>query len=130
MNGSVLGGLQGNITPLIGYNPGYRVFIKGGDIIQPSPANLFVFADESMVSLNDGYLQIGLNTPIFPDVPACYMEGGCGFSFADGHGEIHRWQSSALLIPARPGAQSNGSLPGGAQNADWLWFTRHASSRQ
>ena len=128
MNSAVLGGLQGNLTPLIGYNVGWRVYIKGGDVTSPSPANLFVFADESMVTLNDGFLQMGLNSPIFPDVPACYLEGGCGFSFADGHSEIHRWQTSALLIPVRPGSTIS-SIPGGGQNADWIWFTQHASSR-
>jgi type II secretory pathway pseudopilin PulG len=130
MNGSVLGGLQGNITPLIGYNVGYRVYIKGGDLIQPSPANLFVFADESPASLNDGYLQMGLISPLFPDIPACYLEGGCGFSFADGHGEIHRWQTSALKIPIRQGYTAVNVTPiNGIQNVDWLWLRQHASSK-
>ena len=131
MNSSVLGGLQGNLTPLIGYNPGFRVYYKGGDIIQPSPANLFVFADESPASLNDGYLQCDCNFPFFPDVPACYLDGGCGFSFADGHGEIHRWLSSDLLIPVRQGfTKNNLNLRLGGPNPDWLWFTQHASSKK
>ena len=129
MNGAIIGGLQGNITPLMGYNPGYRVYIKGSDLVRPTPANAFVFADESMLTLNDGYLQIGLNSPSFPDVPACYLEGGCGFSFADGHGEIHRWQTSVLLIPVRQGVTGT-QLSAGANNADWIWFTQHASSHQ
>ncbi len=131
MNGAMLGGLQSNLAPLINYNPGWRVYIKGSDLIRPSPANAFVFADESMLTLNDGYLQIGLNSPLFPDVPACYLEGGCGFSFADGHGEIHRWQTSTLLIPVRQGVTGTlVSASGGANNADWIWFTQHASSHQ
>ncbi len=129
MNGAMLGGLQGNLGPLIGYNPGYRVYIKGSDLVRPSPANVFVFADESPASLNDGDLQINSNLPDFPDIPACYLEGGCGFSFADGHGEIHRWQTSALLIPVRYG-YTTGSILVTAQNADWIWFTQHASSHQ
>jgi len=129
MNGAMLGGLQGNLTPLISYNPGWRVYIKGSDLVRPTPANAFVFADESMLTLNDGYLQIGLNSPSFPDVPACYLEGGCGFSFADGHGEIHRWQTSVLLIPVRQGVTGT-QLSAGANNADWIWFTQHASSHQ
>ena len=131
MSGSVLGGLQGNLTPLIGYNAGWRVYIKGGDVTSPSPANLFVFADESPASLNDGYLQMGLNSPAFPDIPACYVEGGCGFSFADGHGEIHRWQSPSLLIPVRQGFNLVNLIPNnGAQNKDWLWLRQHGSSKQ
>ena len=127
MNGAIIGGLQGNITPLMGYNPGYRVYIKGSDLIRPSPANAFVFADESPASINDGYLQIGLNSPDFPDVPACYLEGGCGFSFADGHGEIHHWQTPVLRVRVQFGFTIN-NLLAGRQNADWIWFTEHAAS--
>jgi len=130
MNSAMIGGLQGNIAPLLSYNPGWRVYFKGSDIVRPTPANAFVFADESPDSINDGYLQTGLNSPVFPDVPACYLEGGCGFSFADGHGEIHRWQTSVLLIPVRQGVtEINVSPSDSARNVDWLWFRQHASSR-
>ena len=93
MNGQVGTGVSS------GYNPGYLTYIKGSDIIRPTPTNLFVFADESPDSIDDGFLQIASNLPTFPDVPACYLEGGCGFSFADGHAEIHRWLTTSLLIP-------------------------------
>ena len=131
MNGAVIGGVPGNIIPLLkGYNPGFLVYLKGSDMIRPTPANLFVFADESPASINDGYLQVNANSPTFPDIPACYLEGGCGFSFADGHGEIHRWQTSALRIPVRQGfTENNLPAPDGARNLDWLWFTQHATSR-
>jgi len=117
--------MNGQMSASINDNPGFLKYFKGSDIVRPTPANAFVFADESPVTLNDGYLQIGANVPAFPDVPACYLEGGCGFSFADGHGEIHRWHTSALLIPIRlPIVQTVIS----AQNADWIWFTQHATS--
>jgi len=111
------------------YNVGDLIYLKGSDIVRPTPANLFVFADESPASLNDGYLQVSENTPQFVDIPACYLEDGCGFSFADGHGEIHRWQTSALLIPVRYGYNTFNVLVG-SHNADWIWFTQHASSHQ
>ena len=111
------------------YNPGYLVYFKGSDIVRPTPANLFVFADENPCSLNDGYLQINSASPLFPDIPACYLEGGCGLSFADGHGEIHRWQTSVLHIPIRQGLTLNNVLAG-ANNADRIWFTQHATSHQ
>jgi len=131
MNSAMIGGLQGNIAPLIAYNPGNRVYFKGSDLVSPSPANVFVFADESPASINDGYLQISSNVPDFPDIPACYLEGGCGFSFADGHGEIHRWKSSALLIPVQQNLTQFNVVPAdGNQNADWIWLTQHATSHQ
>lgn len=112
-------------------NPGYLYYAKESDLIHPTPANAFVFADESPDSINDGYLQISAGSPIFSDIPACYLEGGCGFSFADGHAEIHRWQTTALLIPVQPGLMEH-DLPavGGVRNADWLWFTQRATSPQ
>jgi len=111
------------------YNPGYLVYFKGSDMVRPTPANLFVFADESPASLNDGYLQINSAMAVFPDIPACYLEGGCGLSFADGHGEIHRWQTSSLRIPVLYGYTANNIFVS-HNNADWIWFTQHASSHQ
>lgn len=112
------------------YNPGWLLYAKASDIIRPTPANAFVFLDESPGSLNDGYMQVGLNSPIFPDVPACYLEGGCGFSFVDGHGEIHRWQNSSLRLPVRQGYNFvNVSAIHGVQDVDWLWLRQHASSK-
>ena len=63
-----------------------------------------------------------------PDLPASYLEGGCGFSFADGHAEIHKWTTSALLIPVVPRVRLFGVQPG-VQNVDWLWLRDHASCR-
>ena len=115
-------------------DPGYLYYKKGSDIIRPTPANAFVFADESpesiTASLSDGFLQINASATEdeFPDVPACYLEGGCGFSFADGHAEIHRWQTTALLIPVRQGSSPVDDVVVGPGNIDWIWFTQHATS--
>ena len=125
MNGQMGAVYDGNI----GYNPGYLLYTKGSDIIRPTPANAFVFADESPGSINDGYLQIGANLQGFPDIPACYLEGGCGFSFADGHAEIHRWQTTALLIPVRQNFTQR-DVTVGPNNADWIWLIQHATSHQ
>jgi competence protein ComGC len=111
------------------YNPGWLIYFKGSDIIRPNPANLFVFLDESPASINDGYFQIGASNPVFPDIPACYLEGGCGFSFADGHGEIHRWLTASLRVPVSFGFTESGLQPAeGFNNVDWQWLTQHATS--
>ncbi|MGH8023264.1 MAG: hypothetical protein ACRED1_06770, partial [Limisphaerales bacterium] len=111
-------------------NRGFLYYSKNSDILRPTPANAFVFADESPDSINDGYLQISANPPEFPDIPACYLDGGCGFSFADGHAEIHRWLTTSLLIPVQQGLnKSNISPVGGSRNADWIWLIQHSTSR-
>jgi len=114
----------------INYNPGYLSYTYGSDLTCPSPANAFIFLDEHPDSIQDGYLEID-SAPNggFPDIPASYIEGGCGFSFADGHGEIHQWQTANLMIPAVFGATIHYAV-GGASNPDWLWFTTHATCPQ
>ena len=109
-----------------GYNAGYFVYVKFTDIVQPAPANAFVFADEHPGSLNDGYLQVRSGTPEFPDVPAPFHGNSCGFSFADGHAMIKKWVTSVLQLPVAQGV-SVSSIKTTADNADWTWFRDHAS---
>ncbi|MDB6021024.1 MAG: xcpT 2 [Pedosphaera sp.] len=121
MNGQMAGG-----TAAAGFNPGALVYNKGSDLTCPAPANAFVFCDEHPGSINDGMLQVNSQTPIFPDVPASYLDGACGFGFADGHAEIHKWKTPSLLIQVTPGYTVYNIALGG-NNVDWLWFTQHAA---
>jgi prepilin-type processing-associated H-X9-DG protein len=52
----------------------------------------FVFVDEHPDSINDGAFYAPQSKSQFVDVPATYHNKACGFSFADGHAEIHKWQ--------------------------------------
>lgn len=114
MNGQV-----GN--PFANYAPPLRLYQKESDIVCPTPANLFVLCDEHPGSLNDGFLQVS-SSPRFPDVPASYLDNGCGFSFADGHAEIHKWQGKSLLIPVVRSVSFT-SIPVSSTDPDWLWFS-------
>jgi competence protein ComGC len=107
---------------------GWRLYAKGADILSPSPSGLFVFADESPLTINDGFFEEDLNGGSFPNLPANYLEGGCGFSFADGHGEIHRWLTSVLLVPIQYGQIQEQPISIRGQNADYSWLRSHASS--
>jgi prepilin-type N-terminal cleavage/methylation domain-containing protein len=108
-------------------NNDWQHYIKFGDISCPSPSMAFVFADEHPGSINDGYLQMSCPTPDFPDVPAAYLGGSCGFGFADGHSEMHRWQTSVLLIPVVKGVTVHHPPNVTVQNADWIWCTQHSA---
>jgi prepilin-type N-terminal cleavage/methylation domain-containing protein/prepilin-type processing-associated H-X9-DG protein len=71
--------------------PQYRQYLKTTQV--PRPAKTWLFIDEHPDSINDGYF---INNPElfqWQDVPACYHNGACGFSFADGHSEIKKWRS-------------------------------------
>ena len=118
-------------------NPGYWAFTREPQMAlnSLSPSELFIWCEESMSTMNDGYLQIDMtgNSGFFPDVPGAYHDMRvCDFSFADGHVESRKWQTSALRIPTIQGLGYNtgGPLPQGVtkNNADWIWFTHHASA--
>ena len=120
------------------YNANYRLFVKGSDETCPTPANLFDFLDENPMSINDGFLQVNSQpNGGWPDVPAAYNGHACGFSFADGHLEMHQWQTQALIgvngtpaITLDPPTQGKSvqEASGNAANADWYWFQQHATT--
>ena len=93
-----------------------------------SPTLTFVFLDEREDSINDGTLFTSVDNPnTIIDIPASYHGGAAGFSFADGHAEIHNWRSPRLKA-AISSAQLNdlevsGDAPG---QADAFWLRQHA----
>jgi prepilin-type N-terminal cleavage/methylation domain-containing protein/prepilin-type processing-associated H-X9-DG protein len=68
-----------------------------------SPSMTWVFVDEHPDSINDPMLYVNPFAPQgawrWLDLPASYHAGACGFSFADGHSEIKRWQDSRTVQP-------------------------------
>lgn len=82
-----------------GWGGAYRQFIKTTDV--PEPTMTWVTLDEHPDSINDGFFITDPNVNHWQDRPASYHNGACGFSFADGHAEIRRWQSDASIYPVR-----------------------------
>ena len=125
-------GVYRNMTDMI---LSWKLFAKISDLNCVGVANCWVFADESMYSLNDGYLQCNLATPGYPDVPAKYDCGGNCFSFIDGHVEYKKWKYSTsdpkaglLNCPYAYGTV-NGGAPWGSSglDQDWIWLRQHTS---
>jgi prepilin-type N-terminal cleavage/methylation domain-containing protein/prepilin-type processing-associated H-X9-DG protein len=105
--------------------PAYRQFLKLSSV--PNPANLYVMLDEHPDSINDGYFLNDANPATlhyWGDLPASYHNGACGFSFADGHSEIHKWRSWVTIQPVRytGGFQQwpFSSDPNGHFDAEWI----------
>ncbi len=119
-------------------NGGWRSYVKGSDLVCPTPAGAFVFLDEAPYSLGDGDLQLSLSTPGYPDVPAAYLDGGCGFSFADGHGEYRKWlyhssdpKAAIRNVPCVYGVSGGGAYWGSSGlDMDWKWLRDHASCQK
>jgi len=110
-------------------NPSWAVFNKVAQVGKMGQANAIVFLEENMCSLNDGYLQVDDVNPEWPDVPGSYHIWGCGMSFADGHAEIHVWQTPSLKIPVTTGIDKTyvTATPNGPHNTDWNWWQMHTS---
>ena len=77
----------------------YRQFLKTTDV--PEPGMTFLTVDEHPDSVNDGFFIVDIAASQWGDLPASYHNGACGFSFADGHAEIRKWQSATSKYPVK-----------------------------
>jgi prepilin-type N-terminal cleavage/methylation domain-containing protein len=118
------------------FYPTYRQFLKTGTI--PNPSNLYVFLEEHPDSINDGYFHNNAdpnisdwNPPHWSDLPGSNHAGFGGFSFADGHSEIHKWQSTVCtILPVKMGPFPQplfSTDPSGAAAEDAQWLASHSS---
>ena len=72
----------------------YYHYVKTADMTAPTPVNLWVMIDENPDSVNDGALAVVMSPygGVWQDGPSALHGGACGFTFADGHAEIHKWK--------------------------------------
>ncbi len=105
----------------------YRVFLKDTDLTAPGPSMTWVFVDEHPDSINDGLFGMHMPaatawpaTSTWDDVPASYHNGACGFSFADGHAEIHKWVDSETKAPITQNSPSVATKKTSPNDNRWL----------
>jgi len=107
------------------WDPIYRHIKKTSDFIFPGPAETWVYLDEHPCSINDaGFFNPYVSSWI--DQPATYHNGACGFAFADGHSEIHKWVAS-LKSPRAQKVDTNRTSPDAPARKDdpdihWLSY--------
>lgn len=134
MNGQMVGAVRPAGAGQDSYNPGWRNYRKMGDLTCPSPTLAWIFADESMYTLNDGFLQVNLNQPDYPDVPAAYHGGVNCFTFADGHGEPRKWKGVLRTVPYVKNVTATqggiGRIGTSAQDPDWLWLKERSACKK
>jgi prepilin-type N-terminal cleavage/methylation domain-containing protein/prepilin-type processing-associated H-X9-DG protein len=103
----------------------YVAVKKLSRLTKPSPVMTFVTLDEHPDSINDAVFHTiaghTRSTGVFRDLPASYhYGGGCNFSFADGHSEIHKWQDKARTVqPVTYTDRGNLNVPG---SPDYEWI--------
>ena len=115
------------------FAPGYFKYTKLSQVLKPGPAMTMVFVDERCDSINDAEwctTMQGWDPPqptawYVVDVPGSYHGGACGFSFADGHSEIHKWKDSRMTPPMGKG-QPNIAMP---NSPDAYWVMEHSTRK-
>jgi len=99
----------------------YATFGRTSDFARVGASGIFLTLEEAPGSINDANFSAVASIPYWVDSPATFHENGCGFSFCDGHAEIHPWAGTAL---SRSG---QGFLLVAASDPDWLWVSSHAT---
>ena len=91
---------------------------------------IFTFVDEHPTSINDDGFAVAIKTNAVAtgylvDTPANFHNKASSFSFADGHGEIHKWQEVRFCNPS---VYPSGIV--GSQNSvvDAQWLSDNASA--
>jgi len=90
------------------------------DFHRLSPTRAWVFVDEHPDSINDGWMITAVDNPNrWTDLPASYHGNACGFGFADGHSEIHKWREASTAQPVQK-KQYNGFNAPGSRDIQWM----------
>jgi prepilin-type N-terminal cleavage/methylation domain-containing protein len=111
----------------------YKIYKTQPELAVPGPTKVFVFLDMREDSIDMGNFAARMagwpddsSAYGFFDLPGFYHHLACGFSFADGHSEIHRWLDTRTMPPLVPNGFVNDqfSSPG---NQDVAWLQDHAT---
>src|SRR6185295_9491546 len=122
MNGFIEGGAYKGEHPADGSHwfDGWWSYQKMSDIKNPAPANLWVFVDEHPDSINDGWTITNVDPSSWIDLPASYHNGACGYGFADGHGEIKKWQDATTMQPVKRNQVNSWPKPATTRDTTWV----------
>jgi prepilin-type processing-associated H-X9-DG protein len=117
------------------------VYLKVSDIVSSpnlGPSKMWLFLDERQDYINWGnyYCDMtGYYDPVSPaeyefyqDMPGINHNKGAGFSFADGHAEVHHWLDRRTCPPIQQEATlgySDTSIPSPG-NVDIAWLQDHS----
>jgi prepilin-type N-terminal cleavage/methylation domain-containing protein len=123
---SMNGWLNGNSANINLLYTEIITYHKTKDLIRPGPSQTFAFLDECPATLDDDYFALLVTAPNYWDNwPGTWHAGGDCLSFADGHGEYHKWvDRNTLAAPL----SSTGDIPAGVSPHDVYWAQLHATA--
>jgi prepilin-type processing-associated H-X9-DG protein len=122
----------GNIGNGGSINAQYQQYLKLTDFIRPT--DIYVFLDEHPDSINDGWFVFcsaadPAERAQWSDLPASYHNGAGGFSFADGHSQIKKWQAANTKRPVK---RNSGDFPiaVGGDTRDITWVAERTTVKK
>jgi prepilin-type N-terminal cleavage/methylation domain-containing protein len=124
------GGTDGYWGPIFS---DYKIYLKPSELHNPGPSKVFVFLDMREDSIDMG--NFGTRMAGWPDrpelygfydLPGSYHHLAGGFSFADGHSEIHRWRDTRTMPPLVPNGHVNDNFSS-PNNVDVAWLQEHST---
>jgi prepilin-type N-terminal cleavage/methylation domain-containing protein/prepilin-type processing-associated H-X9-DG protein len=104
----------------------YLLVTKFSQLNNPGPASSWVYLDENADSINDPAFFAPRNQQ-WLDFPANYHGGAGSITFADGHTEVHKWQSSLRVMPVVYTVPPALSVP---TNDKDYWWLRERTQRK
>jgi len=115
----------------LSFAPAYRSYKRFSEIDDPPPSRLFVFLDrrDDVIGYPDFFVDMtgySLRNPAqynLGDYPGAYHDGGAGFSYADGRGELHRWLDRRTTTPSS-------FVTASPNNPDVAWLQDRATRRK
>jgi prepilin-type N-terminal cleavage/methylation domain-containing protein len=115
-----MNGIGGNI-----FSNQFTLYRHDTDIKHPD--SRFVFLDERPTTIDDGYFEVQMTTDYdtidFNNFPANYHGLAGGFSFADGHAQVHKWTTSLFQSPPT----INLGTVSAPDNADYEWIIQNTT---
>src|ERR1700722_9197094 len=132
--GGYAGALSGSDYTTYGGNV-WRIYLRTADMVDPGPSKTFIYLDmrpdsidirnfaPNMTGWPDQPGSVG-----FYDLPGFQHDRAGGFSFADGHSEIKRWQDDRTMPPIVQEGEINDQYSS-PNNPDVLWLQDHSTRR-
>lgn len=114
--------------------PGWRVYNRMSDFIDPGPSWTITFLDVREDGITDpsfgidmrGYADHPEKVGFSWDYPASYHHRAGGLSFADGHSEIKKWRDARTTPPIKNGGYL-GADTRTPNNPDVIWLQERAT---
>jgi prepilin-type N-terminal cleavage/methylation domain-containing protein/prepilin-type processing-associated H-X9-DG protein len=110
---------------------GWAVIAKEADM--KYPVNTYIFCDENPDSINDAAIATIMQTPSqIVDYPSVLHNNACGYSFGDGHAEIHKWTAGIATTKTtyktgNPTFKGSFTGPGGKPDRDLAWIRQNTT---